>query len=145
MSSSDHRVPLSRSDNFWPHFLDPLRDIGTSISNFFSPSVDALHSNANYEINVELPGVSEEEVDISVEGGFLSIKGEKKFHNEEYKNNYYISERRYGAFLRRFRVPSDVLENDISATFGKGVLKICLPRESTTTSEKRRIDIGKGD
>lgn len=81
------------------------RDLPKSIS---APAVDVAESEKAYEITAELPGLDEKNINITVANGGLTIKGEKREETEEKKKDYYVSERRYGAFERHFTLPDSV-------------------------------------
>ena len=144
MSQLNQSVPTHRHENIWSSFIDPLRGIGESVASFFSPTAEASDSKECYEINLELPGVVEEDVDVSLEGDMLVISGEKKSEREETDKNYYFSERRYGKFYRTFRLPADSIKDKIDAHFSDGVLKVTIPKNGTEGNGKRRIEINPG-
>jgi HSP20 family protein len=73
-----------------------------------APAVDVAETEKSYEITAELPGMHENNIDVKVADGVLTIKGEKEEEKEEKKKDYYVSERRYGSFQRSFTVPSRV-------------------------------------
>ena len=129
------------NDHFWPRFFDPFREFGSMLSNFFSPTADAINKEDCYEIQVELPGVSEKDVEVSIEDGVLTLRGEKRSEREEKDKNYYFSERRYGSFERSFRLPEDVKESDIKATYKDGVLRLMLPKAEAKKSASRKIEV----
>lgn len=95
------------------------------------------------QISAELPGLDEKDVDLTVADGVVIIKGEKKEEHEEKDKDHYLSERRYGSFMRSFRVPESVDENKIKATFDKGVLKIALPKRPEARKKPKKIAISK--
>jgi len=128
---------------FWPHVLDPLRNAGEKIANFFAPSADAASTEDVYEINVELPGVAEEDVIVELHGNVLVVKGEKRFEREEKGKTYYFSERRFGSFHRSFRLPEDVDAEKIAADFKDGVLSIKIAKRSANKEEPQRIQVRK--
>lgn len=141
MSTTDKDVSVNRRDSFWPNLFDPFRDFGQAVSNFFSPSADASNSPETYEISVELPGVDEKDVDVSVHDNVLTIKGEKKFETEKKEKDYYFSERRYGSFQRSFRLPADVNTDDITAKYKNGVLTVGIPKSQLAEPERKKIEI----
>ncbi len=125
----------------WPGIFEPLRNVGTKIANFFSPSSEAAMSDDEYQINMELPGVDENDIDVSLDGNMLTISGEKRSEHEEKEKSYFFSERTYGAFQRSFRVPDDVDMSNIGAAFNKGVLTLTLPKTTPSKSEQRKISV----
>ncbi|WP_048574768.1 Hsp20/alpha crystallin family protein, partial [Streptomyces leeuwenhoekii] len=95
-----------------------------------TPPVDIVDKDTAYEITAELPGLDENNIDVKVANGMLTIKGEKKEEKEEKKKDYFLSERRYGSFERRFSIPEGVDTGKIEANFKKGVLTVTLPKTS---------------
>ena len=87
-----------------------------------TPTVDVAEKDEAYEISAELPGIAENDVAVTLDGGILTISGEKKGDKQEEKKNVHISERRYGLFQRSFSLPDDADEQKISANFNNGVL-----------------------
>lgn len=106
------------------------------------PSADMKESETEYKLTAELPGLAETDVELSVQNGNLVIKGEKTAEQKEDKENYHMSERRYGAFNRSFRLPGDVDEAKIKAAFDKGVLSVTLPKSKNGGHQSRTIKIG---
>jgi len=97
-----------------------------------------------YEINVELPGVKAEDVDVSIHDNSLIVRGEKKFEREETGKSYFFSEREYGAFQRTFRLPPDADGDKINATFGDGVLCLKIAKKSASAVSGKKIEVRKG-
>lgn len=105
-----------------------------------APAMDIHQDDKQLEITAELPGVKEEDVEISVEDGVLTLRGEKRSSRDDEESGY--RERSYGSFERRIALPFNIDENACSAHFEDGVLKITLPK----TEEKargRRIPVGR--
>lgn len=90
--------------------------------------VDLYETNENVIVRASLPGVKPEDIDISVSGGVLTLKGESKEDHEETTENFYRRERRHGTFLRQFTLPSEVDPARADAVFEQGVLKLTLPK-----------------
>jgi HSP20 family protein len=143
MTLSENHVPIAHGPGFFPQLFEPFKSLGASIAGFFSPSADAADATDSYELNLELPGVKEEDIDITLQNDILSIKGEKRAEREEKTKSYYFSERSYGRFERSFRVPSDVVEDKIGAQFGDGVLKVTLPRNAPKELAVKKVAIKK--
>lgn len=108
---------------------------------FLSPRVDLTESDGTFEIQAELPGIDEKDVEVVVDNDMLTIKGEKSEERTEKEKNYHLTERRYGSFQRSFQLPGNVDAGRIAARFDKGVLKISLPK--TEQSKPKKIAIGK--
>jgi HSP20 family protein len=111
----------------------------------WSPAVEATELPTEYQISAELPGISPEEVEISMSDGMLTLKGSKL---EEKKENdkdrtFHLWERSYGAFERTFRFPLDVKEDKITAEFNNGILTIKVPKMEVVPAKSRTIPIAK--
>lgn len=126
---------------WWPNLYEPLRGLGQRIADFFAPSADAAATDACYEVNMELPGVSADDIDVSVHDNLLTIKGEKRAEREEKGRTYFFSEREYGAFQRSFRLPGDVRADDVTADFKDGVLKLRIPKAGPPPAQAHKVEI----
>ena len=100
----------------------------------FYPVVDIRETDTAYEVRAELPGLKKEDLTIEVQGGMLTISGEKRAEGEE-KNGLSFNERRYGAFQRSFYVDEKVNAEDIQARCKDGVLEVSVPKRQ----EARRL------
>lgn len=127
--------------DWWPYISGPFRNLGNRIHDFFSPQADAATTENAYQIELELPGVKEDDIDISLHDGVLMVKGEKRSEREEKGKSYYFSERAYGSFQRSFRLPGDVNPDKIDANFTNGVLSIKLPKREEVEDKTTRIAI----
>lgn len=94
----------------------------------WAPAVDIYEDEKAITLKAELPDMDEKDLDVRVEEGHLTIKGERKFENEEKKENFHRIERRYGSFERTFALPDTVDAENISAKYDKGVLKVVAPK-----------------
>jgi len=106
-----------------------------------APAVDISEDENCYKIEAELPGLSEQDIDISISGDMLVLKGEKRHEHEEKGKSHYLSERSYGTFERSFVLPEGVDRDKVDAQFSKGVLKITLPKTQQAQQQKRRIEV----
>jgi len=106
-----------------------------------APAVDFAEKDREYEITAELPGLDDENVEVKLSNGVLSISGEKKEEKEEKKEGYYYSERRFGSFKRAFRLPEGVDAAKIEASFEKGVLTVRLPKTPEAQKPQRTIAV----
>ncbi len=136
--------PGAHVADWWPAVRDPLRTLATRAANFFTPNSDAAITDEAYEINVELPGVAEEDIEITVHDGVLNIKGEKHAEREQEGRSYYFSERSYGVFQRSFRLPQDAKPDQVMATFKEGVLSVRIAKMSPEVEVAHKIKISKG-
>ena len=92
----------------------------------WTPSVDISEIKDGFLVKAELPGLEAKDVEVSISGDLLTIKGEKE--EEEKDEHHYCAERYYGFFQRVFRLPTDVKGDEIEATFDKGILKVTIPK-----------------
>lgn len=126
---------------WYPGLMGPLRGLKQQLADFFSPQADAAATSDTYEINIELPGVSSDDIELDVHDGMLSIKGEKHSEHEEKGKTFFFSERSFGSFQRSFRLPTDTDPDKIDAEFKNGVLTIHVPKSGPPPDTSRRIDI----
>jgi len=117
-------------------FEPPWRSFG-----FSPPSIDMSEDDKAYKISAELPGLDAKDVEVSVSGDRLVLKGEKRQEQEEKHKNYYHSERTYGSFQRSFELPASVDRGKIAADFSKGVLTITLPKTAAMQQQQKKIEI----
>jgi len=96
----------------------------------FNPQVDIVDNEKEIKISVELPGLDEKDIDVSLSRDTLTISGEKRQEKEDKDKNYYRMERSYGSFKRAIPIPCEVKTEAIDATFKNGVLSIILPKAS---------------
>ena len=108
------------------------------------PPVDVLENEKDFRIVAELPGLSVDDIDISVSDDLLTVKGEKADDREEKANNYRISERRFGSFKRSFQLPRGVDAEKVEAKFDKGVLTITMPKPAEAAARQKKIAIKSG-
>ncbi|HTV32296.1 MAG TPA: Hsp20/alpha crystallin family protein [Methylocella sp.] len=106
-----------------------------------APAVDVVERDKEFELTAELPGMDEKNIELKLSNGMLTIKGEKKEEKEEREKDYYVSERRYGSFMRSFPVPEGVDTGKIEATFSKGVLSVKLPKTAEAQKSEKTISI----
>lgn len=122
---------------------------GQSIFNFDTrggspvPALELVEDEKAYKLTAELPGLKEDDVEISVGDGVLTISGEKKEESERKDKGFMLSERRYGSFQRQLALPTDVDPNGIKARFDKGVLTLTLAKDEKVTPRKQKIAIEK--
>jgi HSP20 family protein len=111
-------------------------DIGVVV-----PAIDVVDDGTSYRVTAELPGISEKNVEVTKDGDFLTIKGEKKEEREQKEKGYYMSERSFGSFERSLRLPNGIDDTKIAAKFENGILTVTLPKTAETVSKPKKIDI----
>lgn len=108
-----------------------------------APRLDVKDTGPAIEIQAELPGVEEKDVELQFAGGMLTLRGEKKQEREEKEKGYYLMERAYGSFMRQIPMPVDIDEAKITASFENGVLSVVLPKSAEAAGKTKKIPIGK--
>ena len=125
------------------HFQDDLERLFSTVkensSSQWEPSLDIFEEKDNYVVKVELPGVSKEEVALSLEKGTLTISGERKAETTNESSELYYRERNHGRFERSINLPESVTADKVTAQFKDGVLTVTLPKNEA--AKPRRIDI----
>jgi HSP20 family protein len=116
-------------------FAGPMRSME------FLPRVDETEDEKAYYVNIDLPGMDEKDVDISVTDRVLTIRGEKKEEEEDKGKDVYRRERSYGSFRRMLQLPGEVDQSKIEASFSKGVLRISLPKTAEAREKVRHIPV----
>lgn len=127
-------------DNFWNRF-ESASDLIERPFGPASPKADVVETEKAIEVSVELPGMDEKDVEVSVSEDVLSIKGEKKSEREEKEKGYYLSERSFGAFYRSIPLPPGVAANDAQAAFKNGVLTITVPKTPEAQAKVKKIAV----
>lgn len=108
----------------------------------FMPSVDVIDEEKQVRINAEVPGMSPEDIDITLSGGnSITISGEKKWERKEEGRDVRYSERSYGTFRRYVSLPAEVQPDKVEATFKNGVLSIVLPKSPRAMEQTKKIEI----
>ena len=136
--------------------IDPFRELASFFENFteptgkdqlaagnFVPPVDVYEDEQNLVLKLEVPGVNEGDINVSVENNTLTVQGERKFEKEEKEENFHRIERRYGSFLRTFKLPTTVDSEKVEASYDKGILKITLAKRAE--AKPRQIKVGNGE
>lgn len=108
------------------------------------PELDIHDNGQQVLVEVDLPGVDQKDVSVTIANGIMTIKGEKKSEHEETKGNCYLAERSYGSFERSLRMPDSIDETKVDAKFDKGVLKIVAAKRAEAQKAARKIEIKNG-
>ncbi len=137
-------VEKSHPSGLWPSLYDPLRTMRQQLSEWLAPAAEASTDADAYRISVELPGVAEDDIELVVEAGVVTVKGEKKSSREQSGETWYFSERQFGAFSRSFRLPPDADQEKVAAGLSEGVLTITVPKRSGQSDAGKRVKIKKG-
>ena len=107
----------------------------------WSPSVDILESENDLVLKADVPGIEPKNIDISLENGTLTLKGERKFENSETHQGYHRIERSYGSFARSFALPETIDIEKVKAEFKNGVLTVTLPKKEVAKPRAVKVEI----
>jgi len=128
-------------DDMWKGFdLAPFRAFGESFGDV-TPRVDVKETDKQFKFSVELPGLDEKDVEVTLTDNRLTIKGEKKEEKEEKDENRHLIERSYGSFRRSFTLPADVESGKTKADFSKGVLTVVVPKTAKAKASVKKVAI----
>jgi HSP20 family protein len=128
-------------DDLFDDFLSAGSYQGQSMGDF-RPSLELSETESAYEVNVELPGLKPEEVEITVDQGMLTVRGEKRREEKKTQGGVEYTERSYGSFVRSIQLPRSVAADKISANFDSGVLTVSIPKGEQ--ARPRRIPLAGG-
>ena len=127
-------------------FEDVFRDFDDAreaLGGVLAPNIDITQNARETRITAELPGVKEEDVDVSVDNDVLTIRAEKRVEHSEDQDTRHVSERAYGTFQRSLRLPQSIDPDQVRAHFDHGVLTVILPRIGRE-NDRRKIAIESG-
>lgn len=155
---SDTKGVLARWDEDFAPMMPLRREMDRLFGDFFrgvgvpaafngaalTPHVDVKENDREITVTAELPGVAEKDVEVSISGDILTLKGEKKAEKEEKDGNYHRVERRYGSFHRSFTLPSEVDAEKVAAAYKNGVLTVTLPKSKAAREASRKIAVKAG-
>ena len=123
-------------EDFW-HDFDG--NGATGMRSFGFPHVEVSETDRELKVEAELPGMDEKDVEVLLDNGVLTVRGEKRSETED--KNRRVSERYYGRFERQIALPVEVQEDKINASFKKGVLTVTLPKSADAAERIKRIPI----
>lgn len=127
-------------DDFWSRF-DRSAGVSNGLLSVTGPRTDVTETDEAVDVSVELPGMDEKDIDVSLSDDVLTIRGEKKAEREEKKKGYYLAERSYGSFYRSIPLPPGVDSEKAEAQFKKGVLTVTLPKTPEAQAKVRKIEV----
>ncbi|WP_349364509.1 MAG: Hsp20/alpha crystallin family protein [Roseitalea porphyridii] len=113
-----------------------------SMSGAIRPAIDIAENDTAITMTAELPGMGEDEVDLTVRDGALILKGEKKIEHDSDRDDVHVVERSYGSFQRSFPLPDRVDADAITAKFDRGVLVVTMPKKNEARTAQRKIKVG---
>lgn len=167
VSSSNERgrkVPTRSAERSWPSLLSLRDEVDHLFEDFMGtwplgsragespfalsatlpsklPATDIVENDKQIRITLEMPGMDEKDIEVSVDEGRLMVRGEKTEERKEEKDDYRLSERHYGSFQRTFQLPPGVDSEKIDARYKSGVLTLTLPKTEAAQKKQRKISI----
>jgi len=127
-------------DRVWDSFFGE-RPLARIWEREWAPSLDLSETKDNFVVKAEVPGMNAKDINISLTGDLLTIKGEKKQEKEEKEEDYHLVERSYGAFSRSVRLPTEVESSKIEASYKNGILNITLPKSEKVKAKEVKIKV----
>jgi HSP20 family protein len=121
---------------------DPFRDFGFAAASTWVPPIDIYQSgDKELVLKAELPDMSRDDIDVTVENGTLTIKGEKKLASDVSEDQFHHIERRYGTFSRSFSLPQTVDTGKVAAEYKNGMLTVRLPLREEAKPRQIKVDV----
>jgi HSP20 family protein len=130
---------------FSTFFDSPTKAGGNGGSRRWIPSMDLVETQDHFVLKADLPGMSENEVNIELENNVLTISGERKTEHEEQHEGYYRLERATGTFSRALTLPEGIDADAVTAAFDNGVLTVRIPKPEQAKPRKVKIGVGTGN
>jgi len=106
-----------------------------------NPAADVVETDKDIKITAEVPGLDAKDISVTIDGQYVTIKGEKKEEKKEEKNGYFRQERSYGEFQRVIALPEIANADKAEASISKGVLTVSVPKKAGSQSKERKIEI----
>ncbi len=122
-------------------FRGDMQDDGSYGASVWAPAVDIAEQDNQYVMKAEMPGISKDDVKITIESNILTIRGEKKQEKDVKQEHYQRIERSYGSFQRSFTLPGMVKNDNIEAVYNDGVLTITLPKAEEARSKHIEVKV----
>lgn len=137
------RYSQPSTDVFGKRFSDIMdeffNDAVANRRDTFAPQIDISENEKQYLIDVTLPGMKKEDINLDLEKGRLTISGERKFENEENNKTFHRVESHYGSFTRSFQLPDDVQDDSINANYKDGILNISIDKSEEKMKKQIKI------
>ena len=139
---STMQARMNRMNRLFRESYNPEVPDDSLTTTTFAPPVDIYEDEHNITLKLEVPGIDEKDINVSVENSTLTVHGERKIEKEEKEENFRRVERQYGSFTRSFTLPSSVDSGQVSAHYDKGVLKIKLAKKAEAKPKQIKVNVG---
>jgi len=148
--------PLMKQPNRWIDPFDLVTDLQDDMNRLFTsslrrgstasfgeiiPSLEVKEDENQFQVHLDIPGMDRKDLDISVTGNTLTVKGERKEEENKKGKGYFYSERRYGSFQRSVELPVEVEADKVVANYKDGVLELTLPKSERAKPKQIKVDV----
>jgi HSP20 family protein len=158
MQTQESKLPQTQRSDVWSPFQSLHEEVDRLFSRYvphrlttwlsndgeqlsWVAPMDVSETADSFDVMMDVPGLTDKEIEITLIAETLTVKGEGKIERDEKKANFHRVERSYGSFLRRIELPSEVQADSVSAVVEKGVLKIHLPKTPAAKAKETKIAI----
>lgn len=122
-------------------FDTSLRRRGSFWETSFTPAMDVVEEKDNFLVKVDLPGLTKDDITVTIHDSYLTIKGERRHEVEKKEANFYHRERTFGQFVRTLELPAHVDASKVQATFRDGVLHVTLPKTEEAKPKEIKVNV----
>jgi len=139
----DFSTLQDRVNRIFRESFSPERPDEALTTSNFAPPVDVYEDEHHISLKIEVPGIDERDINVSIENNTLTVRGERRFEKHEKEENFHRVERMYGSFTRSFTLPNTVDPEQVSAHYEKGVLKIGLAKKAEAKPKLIKVNVEK--
>ena len=143
LARRDFSTLQDRVNRIFRESFSPERPDEALTTSNFAPPVDVYEDEHNITLKIEVPGIDEKDINVSIENNTLTVHGERRFEKDEKEENFHRVERMYGSFTRTFTLPSTVNPEEVSAHYDKGVLKVRLAKKAEAKPKLIKVNVEK--
>jgi len=143
LARRDFSTLQDRMNRIFRQAFSPERPDEALTTSNFAPPVDVYEDEHHISLKIEVPGIDEKDINVSIENNTLTVRGERRFEKDEKEENFHRVERMYGSFTRSFTLPNTVDPEQVSAHYEKGVLKIGLAKKAEAKPKLIKVNVEK--
>ena len=143
LARRDFSTLQDRVNRIFRESFSPERPDEALTTSNFAPPVDVYEDEHNVTLKIEVPGIDEKDINVSIENNTLTVHGERRFEKDEKEENFHRVERMYGSFTRSFTLPNTVDLEQTNAHYEKGVLKIRLAKKAEAKPKLIKVNVEK--
>jgi HSP20 family protein len=130
-----------RMNRIFRESFSPERPDEALTTSNFAPPVDVYEDEHNITLKIEVPGIDEKDITVSIENNHLTVHGERRFEKDEKEENFQRIERMYGSFTRSFTLPNTVDSEQVGAHYERGVLRIRLAKKAEAKPKLIKVNV----